>query len=37
MYIRTNYGKFSIKFVGAYVWNSLDEDLKNLGKAPFKK
>lgn len=36
-YVRTNYGKFNIKFVGAKVWNSLDEDLKNLNKTPFKK
>ena len=35
-HVRTNYGKFSIKFVGAKVWNSLDEDLKNLDKTPFK-
>ena len=36
-HVRTNYGKFGIKFVGAKVWNSLDEDLKNLNKTPFKK
>ena len=27
-HVRTSYRKFSIKFVGAKVWNSLDEDLK---------
>lgn len=31
-----NYGKFSVKFVDAKVRNSLDEDLKNLNKIPFK-
>ena len=29
-HVRTNYRKFSIKFVGVKGWNSLDEDLKNL-------
>ena len=33
-HVRTNYGKFSIKFVGAKVWHSIDEDLKNLNKTP---
>ena len=35
--VRTNYVEFNIKFVSAKVWNSLDEDLKNLNKTPFKK
>ena len=30
------YEKFNIKFVGAKVCNSLDEDLKNLNKTLFK-
>ena len=30
--VRTNYGKFNIKFVGAKVWNSLDVDLKHLSR-----
>jgi len=25
---RTNYGKFSIRFAGAQVWNSIDENIK---------
>ena len=27
---RTNYGKFSIKYQGAKVWNNLPADLKDL-------
>ena len=26
--VKTNYGKFSIRFAGATLWNSLDENLK---------
>ena len=36
-YARTNYGKFNIRFTGAKVWNSVDEELKNLSKESFKK
>ena len=36
-YARTNYGKFNIRFTGAKVWNSLDEEIKLLSKASFKK
>ena len=36
-YARTNYGKFNIRFNGAKVWNSIDEELKNLSKTLFKK
>ena len=35
--VRTNYGKFNIRFSGAKVWNSIDEQIKKLSKARFKK
>ena len=35
--IRTNYGKFSIKFQGAKIWNSLSEETKSLQGLAFKK
>ena len=35
--IRTNYGKFSIKFQGAKIWNSLSEETKSLHRLAFKK
>ena len=35
--IRTNYGKFSIKFQGAKIWNSLSEETKSLHRLSFKK
>ena len=35
--IRTNYGKFSIKFMGPTVWNQIDEELKNLSLKSFKQ
>ena len=34
--VRTNYGKFNIRFVGSNVWNSIDENLKGLSKSQFK-
>jgi hypothetical protein len=34
---RTNYGKFSIGFEGAKVWNSIDESLKTTSFRVFKK
>ena len=34
--VRTNYGIFNIKFVGAKVWNSLDQELKTLSIKTFK-
>ena len=34
---RTNYGKFSIGFQGAKVWNSIDESLKTTSFRVFKK
>ena len=33
---RTNNGKFTIKFIGAKVWNALDADLKTLSFRTFK-
>ena len=35
--IRTNYGKFNIKFTGAKVWNSIGKETKKLSKFMFKK
>ena len=35
--IRTNYGKFCIKFQGAKIWNSLSEETKSLHRLAFKK
>ena len=35
--IRTNYGKLSIKFQGAKIWNSLSEETKSLHRLAFKK
>ena len=26
--VRTNFGKFNIRFAGAKVWNSVDQDMK---------
>ena len=34
---RTNYGKFSIKFQGAKIWNSLSEETKSLHRLALKK
>ena len=34
--VRTNYGIFSIKFIGAKIWNSLDQELKILSIETFK-
>ena len=35
--IRTNYGKFSIKFKGAKIWNSVSEEMKSLHGLALKK
>ena len=35
--IRTNYGRFSLRFTGAKIWNSLNEEYKLLSKQSFKK
>jgi len=35
--IRTNYGKFNIRFNGVKVWNSLSEDLKTKARTVFKR
>ena len=35
--VRTNYGKFNIRFTGVKVWNSIDDKLKTLKKLAFKK
>ena len=33
---RTNYGKFNIRFLGAGVWNSIEESLKSKSRTCFK-
>ena len=35
--IRTNYGKFSIRFHGSKIWKDLDEELKTIFRYKFKK
>jgi hypothetical protein len=35
--VRTNFGKFNIKFVGPKTWNETDETFKNCNKYKFKK
>ena len=27
---RTNYGKFSLRFIGAKIWNTIPDDKKNV-------
>ena len=34
--IRTNYGKFNIRYAGAKTWNSVDNNLKSSNKSYFK-
>ena len=35
--IRTNYGKFNIRYTGAKVWNSIDENIKRASLTKFKE
>ena len=35
--IRTNYGKFNIRFLGVKIWNSVQEDLKSKSRNSFKR
>ena len=35
--IRTNYGKFNIRFSGAKIWNSLSESVKKLSRKNFNE
>ena len=35
--VRTNYGKFNIRFSGAKLWNAVKEDLKSASRFRFKK
>lgn len=35
--IRTNYGKFNVRFFGAKTWNSVPREYKSLGYSMFKK
>jgi len=35
--IRTNYGKFNIRYNGPKLWNELDENFKSLSSNAFKK
>ena len=36
-FVRTNYGKFNIRFQGPSIWNCIDKDIKLSSKAVFKK
>ena len=35
--VRTNYGKFNIRFCGAKFWNEIDDEIKKLNRSQFKK
>ena len=35
--VRTNFGKFNIRFIGPKIWNEVDETFKNCKKYKFKK
>ena len=35
--VRANYGKFSIRYTGAKVWSSTDEQINNLEKRRFQR
>ena len=37
LFVRTNYGKFNIRFQGPSIWNCIDKDIKLSSKAMFKK
>ena len=34
--VKTNFGKFNIRFQGAKIWNSIQDDLKKLSRFSFK-
>jgi len=34
--VRTNYGKFNLKFIGPQIWNNIDESIKLLPLKLFK-
>ena len=36
-FVRTNHGKFNIRFQGPSIWNSIDDDIKLLSISMFKK
>ena len=36
-FVRTNYGKFNIRFEGPSIWNCIDKDTKLSSKTMFKK
>ena len=35
--IRTNYGKFNVRYIGVKVWNSIHEDFKSNSRSCFKR
>ena len=35
--VRTNYGKFNIRFNGAIIWDNIDESFKRLSLLRFKR
>ena len=34
--VKTNFGKFNIRFQGAKIWNSIQDDLTKLSRFSFK-
>jgi len=35
--VRTNYGKFNIKYSGAKIWNTIDEAIKDIKRTKFQE
>ena len=35
--VRTNYGKFNLRFIGAKIWNTISDDIKRMPKHSFKE
>ena len=35
--VRTNYGKFNLRFIGAKIWNTISDDKKRMPKHSFKE
>ena len=35
--VRTNYGKFNLRFIGAEIWNTISDDKKRMPKHSFKE
>jgi len=35
--VRTNFGKFNIKYSGAKIWNTIDESIKDIKRKKFQE